>query len=130
MATGVPLTRVDALSARWCKTYPPGVASISACWRATAGSPKMPISARSSSPSRQRRMSEQVDATLLAAALNLDPRAAQDLLDQGQAQTQPRPQDHDPQGLAQVECDRASATRSHSNRKPPTNPPRPPPIRP
>ena len=101
-ATGVPLTRVDALSARWCKTYPLGVASISACRRATAGSPKMPISARSSRPRRHRRMGEQVDAPLLAAALNLNPRPAQDLLDQGQAQAQPRAQDHDPQGLAQV----------------------------
>ena len=49
-------------------------------------------------------MRQQVDAPLLAAALHLDPRAPQDLLDQGQAQPQPGAQDHDPERLAQVEA--------------------------
>ena len=49
-------------------------------------------------------MGQQVDAPLLAAALHLDPGAAQDLLDQGQAQAQARAQDHDPHGLAHVEA--------------------------
>ena len=70
--------------------------------RSTAGSPKRPTSARSSSPSRHVCAGQQVDPPFLPAAKDLHPGPPQHLLDQGQEEPQPAPRITMPEPLAQV----------------------------